>query len=393
MLGIVRRFSLPCLVLVGSLSVANAVAQNAAPAKSAAANSAAAKTSEAKSGDAKPADAKSPWVLLNSGTTASLRGVKALAGGVVWASGTGGTVVRSEDGGYLWQACTVPKGAEKLDFRGIWAWDAQTAVVMSSGPGDASRIYKTTDGCQTWALKYTNLEPKGFWDTIIGVTAKQLFVVGDPVDGEFRIYTSRDSGETWFLTDDKGLDADPNTEGAFAASNSALTSFRLTLLFGSGGVGGAFVRYWQAGPVAQQSDGVMPMVWHRVAVPMAGGSAGTGIFSVGARSVMAHDWIVAVGGNYEKPAETAGTAAFSSDGGKTWTAAAAPPHGYRSAVAYDSKSRVWIAVGTNGSDFSRDDGKTWQPLDDGNWNALSLPYVVGNKGRIAKLADGAIPAK
>jgi len=62
-------------------------------------------------------------------------------------------------------------------------------------------------------------------------------------------------------------------------------------------------------------------------------------------------------------------------------------------VTFDRKSSVWIAVGTNGSDFSRDDGKTWQPLDDGNWNALSLPYVVGNKGRIALLADGAIALK
>ncbi len=74
-------------------------------------------------------------------------------------------------------------------------------------------------------------------------------------------------------------------------------------------------------------------------------------------------------------------------------AAAVPPHGFRSAVAFDMKLGVWIAVGTNGSDFSRDDGKTWQPLEDGNWNALSLPYVVGNQGRIAVLADGAIAAK
>lgn len=360
-----RRFPLICILIL--LASADCMAQSAATAS----------------------PAKAAWTMQSSGTTASLRGIHALPGGVAWASGSNGTVLRTEDGGHLWQACTIPKGAEKLDFRGIWAWDAQTAVAMSSGPGDASRIYKTTDGCQTWVLKYTNLEEKGFWDTIIAVTVKQLFVVGDPVDGEFRIYTSRDAGETWFLTDDKGLAGDAKTEGAFAASNSALTSSGLKLWFGSGGVAGAFIHYWQPDPVAQRSDGVIPMVWHRVAVPMASGSGGAGIFSVGATEKA----IVAVGGNYEKPAETAGTAAYSLDGGKTWTAAAVPPHGYRSAVAYDTKLRAWIAVGTNGSDFSRDDGKTWQPLDDGTWNALSLPYVVGPKGRIEKLADGAIPAK
>jgi hypothetical protein len=59
---------------------------------------------------------------------------------------------------------------------------------------------------------------------------------------------------------------------------------------------------------------------------------------------------------------------------------------YRSAVHwYDATTKAWITVGTNGSDISRDDGKTWQPLDNGNWNALSLPFVVGPNGRIARL--------
>ncbi|MBV8630138.1 MAG: glycosyl hydrolase, partial [Silvibacterium sp.] len=81
--------------------------------------------------------------------------------------------------------------------------------------------------------------------------------------------------------------------------------------------------------------------------------------------------------------------AWTADGGKTWIAATKPPHGYRSAVAWDADARAWIAVGTNGSDVSYDDGKTWSPLDNGNWNALSLPWVVGPDGRIAKL--GALP--
>ncbi|HUA98561.1 MAG TPA: hypothetical protein VMA34_09570, partial [Terracidiphilus sp.] len=48
--------------------------------------------------------------------------------------------------------------------------------------------------------------------------------------------------------------------------------------------------------------------------------------------------------------------------------------------------------GANGSDISRDDGRTWQPIDNGNWNALSLPFVVGPNGRIARLDPSAIPA-
>ncbi len=95
---------------------------------------------------------------------------------------------------------------------------------------------------------------------------------------------------------------------------------------------------------------------------------------------------MAVGGDYTKPNESTGTAAFTKDGGLHWTAASKPPHGYRSSVAWSEDLKAWITVGTNGSDISYDDGKTWLPLDNGNWNALSLPFVVGPKGRIAKLS-------
>jgi hypothetical protein len=107
--------------------------------------------------------------------------------------------------------------------------------------------------------------------------------------------------------------------------------------------------------------------------------------------------IVAVGGDYTKPNESEGTAAWSADSGRTWTASTTPPHGYRSSVQWGGSFKrwdeivpAWITVGTNGSDISHDDGKTWQPLDDGNWNALSLPFVVGPNGRIARLNAAAL---
>ena len=73
------------------------------------------------------------WEFQTSNTTADLRGIHSLGNGVAWASGTNGTVLRTEDGGYVWQTCAVPPGAEKLDFRGIQGFDANTAIVMSSG--------------------------------------------------------------------------------------------------------------------------------------------------------------------------------------------------------------------------------------------------------------------
>jgi hypothetical protein len=128
-----------------------------------------------------------------------------------------------------------------------------------------------------------------------------------------------------------------------------------------------------------------------VRVPMAGGNDSSGIFSLSFSDSVVPLHGIAVGGDYTKPNETVGTAAWTSDGGEHWTAATKPPHGYRSTVQWSLSEKLWIAAGTNGSDISRDDGRTWQPLDNGNWNALSLPFIVGPHGRIARLNPAAIP--
>jgi len=111
--------------------------------------------------------ARAQWEIESSGTTADLRGIGNVGGGVAWASGTNGTVLRTEDGGYLWQTCAIPPGAEHLGFRGIQAFDANTAIVMSSGKGDFSRLYETSGGCHTWKQVLKNDDENGFWDALV----------------------------------------------------------------------------------------------------------------------------------------------------------------------------------------------------------------------------------
>ncbi len=71
------------------------------------------------------------FAMQNSGTAADLRGIHSVDGKVAWASGTNGTVLRTVDGGDHWLTCATPPGAEKLDFRGVQAFDAKAAIVMS----------------------------------------------------------------------------------------------------------------------------------------------------------------------------------------------------------------------------------------------------------------------
>jgi len=369
--------------------------------------------------------AHAQWEIEESHTTASLRGIVNVGAGVAWASGTGGTVLRTEDGGYLWQTCAIPPGAEKLDLRGIQAFDENTAIVMSSGPGDQSRLYKTTDGCQTWKLLFTNPDPTGFWDGVQMIDATRGIVFGDPAKAlspveagylTFRMRITSDAGKSWVPVVDPRAGATAGSgmwplpgESFFAASNTSLIAARGQLLlatsharvlskplpasFRSAGCAGATDPY-------SMSCGIPWSDWVSAQTPVVHTTPSSGIFSLASADGMA---VIAVGGDYLKPEDANGTAAFTTDGSQHWHAAQTPPHGYRSAVAYDKESKTWITVGPNGTDISSDDGRTWIPLmpkasnydapdADRNWNALSLPFVVGPNGRIGKLRSNALDA-
>jgi hypothetical protein len=345
-----------------------------------------------------------PWALQQSGTTAGLRGVHSLGGGVAWASGADGTVLRTEDGGYEWQSCAVPDGAEKLDFRGIWAWDANSAIVMSSGQGELSRVYRTTDGCSHWALVLTDPDKDGFFDAMVFANREVGYLLGDPVNGAFPLQRTADGGLTWTKIQSPGLTTDSLGIAAFAASNSSLSDAGVVLnsllagddrvWFVTGGQGGAFLYEGESNCPRDEDTPPDPAclnqwTFKRQGLPMAGNSASAGAFSL--RVVWWDERVkaaVAVGGDFAKPEVTDGTSAWTPDG-EHWAASDKPPHGFRSAVAWDADVNAWIAVGPNGSDVSWDGGKSWRPLDGsdtgGNWNALSLPFVVGPGGKIGKI--------
>jgi photosystem II stability/assembly factor-like uncharacterized protein len=337
--------------------------------------------------------ASGQWEIQESHTTANLRGIHAVDSSVAWASGASGTILRTLNGGLRWEKCATPLGAEQLDFRGVWAWDENNAMVVSAGPGELSRIYKTTDGCAHWTEQIRNSEKDGFWDVLVfqplafqtrGFGArrgqKTGVLMGDPVHGRFdtRVMTP---GRGW-LIDDASCESRAD-ESAFAASNSSVFVFgSRRYIIGTGGKGGPRILL---SPLLASGDGARGCL--EASVPLASGNDSSGVFSLAFRD-RKHG--MAVGGDFKKPNDSSGTAARTSDGGRHWIGAAIPPHGYRSAVAWYPEAKAWIAAGTDGSDISRDGGQTWQSLDDGNWNALSLPYVVGPGGRIGKLRQDAI---
>ncbi len=327
--------------------------------------------------------ATAQWTTQASETKARLRGLCVVSNDVAWASGTGGTFLRTTDGGRTWRAGTVP-GASALDFRDVQAIDDKTAYLLSIGSGDLSRIYKTADGGATWATVFVNKDPKGFLDAIAFRDKGHGLTLGDQVDGRFVILRTEDGGETWEPTPPEGMPPALPGEGAFAASGTCL-------VVGEGGhawfgTGGA-----KAGRVFRSTD--RGRTWTAHETPVMAGTPSSGVFSLAFHDA---DQGIAVGGDYKVPGRARNVVALTTDGGRTWRPPKGQgPGGYRSAVAYvpGTKGRTLAAVGPTGSDVSVDGGDDWRPLGTTGFHAVGFAsptagWAVGEDGLVARFVEG-----
>lgn len=317
------------------------------------------------------------WEAQASGVPARLRGVSAVSDRVAWASGAGGTVVRTADGGATWTTLAVPDAAA-LDFRDVDAVTAASAYILSIGNGPASRIYKTADAGATWTLQFTNQEPKGFFDAMAFWDDRRGIVMGDSIDGRFDVLRTLDGGRTWARIPQAALPPALANEGAFAGSGTNVA----VLPGGHAWIGtGAAERC----RVLHTSD--YGATWTIADTPVAG-SQSSGIFSIAFRDPR-HG--MTVGGDYRKESEAVSNAASTADGGKSWTPVTGLG-GFRSVVAHlPGSSATWVAVGPQGADISSDDGRHWTAIPGGGYHAFSFArggragWGVGERGAIGKL--------
>jgi photosystem II stability/assembly factor-like uncharacterized protein len=323
--------------------------------------------------------AEGGWEEQASGVTARLRGVSAVNERVVWASGAGGTIMRSGDGGKTWVRLGIP-GAEKLDFRDIDAMDERTAYVLSIGPGEASRIYKTRDAGASWELQFQNREPKAFYDAMTFVSATNGFVIGDEVDGQFAILETRDGGKNWKRIGAERLPGARKGEGAFAASGTNIAVIGKRHIW----IG------LNSGRVLISQDGGRR--WEVADTGLAT-SESAGIFSIAFRDAK---YGIAVGGDYKQEGSAVDNAAITEDGGRTWRLVKGL-RGLRSAVAWLPGGKRVLAVGPSGAEESRDGGATWSGIPGRGYHSFSaapafsvapgrsVGWGAGEGGRIGRL--------
>jgi len=324
--------------------------------------------------------AQAQWVRQSSTTRASFRGLSVVDSNVVWASGSGGTYLWTNNGGAQWHAGTVP-GATSFDLRGVHAVSLDTAYVMVAGT-DTARIYKTTDRGAHWTLQYDDTRKGVFLDGIAFFDAKHGLAIGDPMDGHFLILKTDDGGAHWRQLDSTKIPAALPSEAEFAASNTSLVLHGTQdAWFATGG--GRVAR------VLRTHDG--GATWTVSETPVTAGQSGSGIFSL-AFVDATHG--LAVGGNYATPDTTGVTVARTSDGGATWTAVSpSGATGYLSGVVAlpSSHGQHFIAVGTQGTAYSLDGGEHWTKLDSHLLNVIAVDHqtrhvwAAGERGTVGML--------
>jgi photosystem II stability/assembly factor-like uncharacterized protein len=347
----------------------------------------------------RPAPALTPQ---QSGTEALLIGTDAVSAEVAWAGGTGGTVLRTTDGGQTWQQRSAP-GPDSLQFRDVEAMSAHVAYVLSIGTGAASRIYKTTDGGASWSLQFRNGDTQAFFDCMALWNEEAGFAFSDAVSPapdatpRFPVTTPESGGEAW-----TPVEPGPRAfagEGSFAASGTCAAARSDSLgWIGTGNAAGRAAR------VLRTAD--RGRTWQAAPVPIDSGE-GAGVTSLVFRPGGARGW--AFGGDIGQPARTDSSAARTADGGRSWQRMAGPAFEgpvYGAARVPGTPAPTLVAVGPGGASYSRDGGRSWAMLDttQAYWGvAFAAPqatarrvarttptrgWIAGPDGRLARVRFG-----
>ncbi len=335
-----------------------------------------------------------------SGTSNRLQAISPVNSQVVWASGVGGTWVKTTDGGQTWEAGVVAT-AESLQFRDVQGVSEKVAYLLSAGTGTDSRIYKTEDGGSSWSLQFQNQDPNAFYDCFAFWTPTRGLTTSDSVNGRFPAIRTV-NGRTWNDIGDRLPAAQPG-ESSFAASGTCVATLgKRHAWIGTGGAAKARV-------LATRDAGD---TWEAYDTPIVQGTATSGVFTVAFRDAR-HGILGA--GELAAPAAFADTVARSQNGGKSWQLASRPPFpgaiyglsyvldrhfdyeaeaesNFEDDEGYSCEERRVVITGPAGAAWSPDEGDTWLSLPGvTNYWAVAFAspdsgWLVGTAGRILKIS-------
>lgn len=306
--------------------------------------------------------------IIETGQKTSIRGLSVVDDRVIWVSGSNGMVGKSVDSGNTWKWISI-KGFEKTDFRDIEAFDETSAVIMSV---DApAYILRTSDAGDTWKVVYENktkgmfLDAMEFWNINSGI------VVGDPINHQIFIARTFDGGNNWRDIPANNYPVADSGEAMFASSGTNVRKLNKqeAVIVTGGFKSRLFIKN------------------NKIDLPIVQGKETTGANSIAVKN---NNTMIVVGGDFNKKDSTEKNCIITKDAGKNWVAPLVLPHGYRSCIEYLGKTK-WICCGLNGTDYSKDEGVTWQWISKESFHVCrkskngKAVFFAGGGGRIGKL--------
>lgn len=297
------------------------------------------------------------WIEQASGFTTASRGITdmcAVDANVVWAVAYDGTdptaacaeLTMTTNGGTLWtqKNITAATGTSIANVCALSATKAWTVHYYASGTGTKDGIYYTSDGGATWTQQTTALFSASasfpncvwFWDDNNG------YCMGDPINGDFEIYTTTNGGTTWTLVPGANIPNPVSGEFGVVGYHSIVGN---TVWFGT-----------NKGRIYKSVD--KGLNW-----------------TVAACSQLTNKYIqpffkdANFGLIMDKNSGTTGYLAMSTDGGATFTSRDNLGNTFTNDMAFiPGSAKTWVTTGADaaapaaGVTYSFDDGKNWSDM-------------------------------
>lgn len=268
---------------------------------------------------------------------------------VIWAAGSNGKIIRSDDGGLKWMAQPAPTPE---NLQGIAAWNGEQAVAVGGG----GVVLRTADAGKTWSeIKVPKSEVANKLFNVRAFAGGIAWAVGEMG----AVLKSADFGQTW--------------ERALPEKDQAWNDVSFVDKHG--------ILVGEFGQTMTTDDG--GTTWQAVKSGVA-----SSLMSVHLRDAANG---VAVG--------LSGVILITRDGGREWTAIERQTREHLNSVSWDGER--WVAVGDKGVIVTSDAGGTvWKAarVSEGNlgWNTQILPVRSGDRvsayllagASLARLADG-----
>lgn len=321
--------------------------------------------------------------IVHQDVNTSLRGLCVVNDSVIWTSGSNGYVGRSIDAGKTWDFKQIHP-FDSAEFRDIEAFDANTAVVMSSV--QPACILKTTDGGKTWKEVFRNDDPAIFLDAFDFEGDKGI-CLGDPINNWFYLLSTDNKGDSWKEIKNKKNVA-PDSTYAFAASGSTIQIVdENDIYFATGGRSALIYKSQNWGKS-----------WEALTTPMLSGKQSQGIFSI---DFPEKEIVLIGGGDYINTNSTN----FNFYSGEinlhlgesedlpdsiNWENHGPNPSGYISCIKFLQYPMMSIMCGTGGVDIFNFISEEGGKINEESFNVIGIApnekavYFAGNNGKIGK---------